>query len=99
MTDAEVRAAQLERRVRALGIEVRAGALAPLKRVVDAPAAAKRSRGDREMAEFRRRVDAAGPDADIEVILEHMRVELGYETLGEKFARERGRSRRQALAA
>jgi hypothetical protein len=31
------------------------------------------------------------------VILEHMRVELGYETLGEKFARERGRSRRQAL--
>lgn len=40
--------------------------------------ARRRSRDQREMDELRRRLDAAGPGADFELILEALRQELGY---------------------
>jgi hypothetical protein len=42
------------------------------------PAPRKSSRHKREMDELRRRLDAAGPGADFELILEALRQELGY---------------------
>jgi hypothetical protein len=40
--------------------------------------ASRRSRGQAEMDELRRRVDAAGPNADVDKIITAMKFELGY---------------------
>lgn len=42
-----------------------------------------------EMAEFRRRLDAAGPNADFELILENLKIELGYSSGLERYYRSR----------
>jgi hypothetical protein len=84
MTDLELAVLRLELRVgKALGKSV-VGKLKPLRDVPDPTIERRTSRrqltkDDREMAEFRRRLDAAGPNANFETILANLRVECGYD--------------------
>jgi hypothetical protein len=52
--------------------------LAPAAKPTRLPSQRRRRTGVDEMAELRRRLDAAGPAADFETILEHLKDELGY---------------------
>ena len=48
-----------------------------------------KTRANREMDEFHRRIDAAGPNADVQSILTNLQVELGYGNLNQVAARYR----------
>ncbi len=75
-----------------VGPRAEAGTLSPVEELKPTPIAPaiRTSRRDahaeREMAEFQRRVDAAGPNADIELIVTNLRAELGYTPWWERVA-------------
>ena len=71
MTEQE--AARLERQLRNLGFNVREGAFTPVReRLAPATRTLPPTYQEREMVELHRRIDAAGPNADVELIVVNM---------------------------
>ncbi len=77
MTEAESR--HLERRLRALGIACRPGALAPLPIRRNPAPAERRIDPKDETAELRRRMDWLGERVPMEVVIESLERELRFQ--------------------